>query len=505
MKTLIATLCMAVAIPVAARNKCALPVTQPDDDARRKSEVVDRQYVSIGIGHMTDDMVAPWYQMNPVTYQVAIMQDADGGPYYRVLAPYGQAFADAMLTVNNVTLQPTEYDAQGVRYIDIDASDPEDVYFPKTFIGCDWGDGEMYIGITSTGTVTLHNGVFTGGRAQIAVGDNTGAVAMNRNGRFRIVLPGIELNDYDLAIEPQTLCCTDATARGSITTGADIAYMKYKLYADMQEDEILSAVQSTAAAGTRLEDADFTIPFEEKKVTLVVVGFDSEGGDVGYDWKSFYSIDASDEGWINTGNATLHENVLSTFYSNLTPQDLACTLQCNVDNPRMLRLVSPFAAHTHWNVYGHQDHPHYIYINAEDPELIFLEESPVCLDFGSGMVRISSAARYYIDAGFEADECKDLELGAVLEDGVLSFPPESIVLSMMDYDGADWYMADEDGLTTITLPENFDLDNPFVGVKPHTQEDSPVRYLNLQGLPVERPQSGVCIELRNGKACLRAF
>ena len=148
---------------------------------------------SLGMGSMTDDMVAPWYQMEPVTYSVEILQSESAPTQYRVMAPYGQAFADAMKKQNNYTLTDSKYDKAGVKYIDIDASNPDDVIFHKTMIGCDWGEGEMYIGISTSGTVKLVDGVFTATINGMAVGDDSGAVAANRNGKFRIVLPGAAL------------------------------------------------------------------------------------------------------------------------------------------------------------------------------------------------------------------------------------------------------------------------------------------------------------------------
>ena len=162
--------------------------------AKEAAEITD--WKSLGMGSMTDDMVAPWYQLDPVTYAVEIFQSESAPTQYRVKAPYGQAFADAMKSQNNLTLKDSEFDKAGEKFIEIDASNPDDVIFHKTMIGCNWGDGEMYIGITTTGTVKLADGVFTASLNGLAVGDDTGAVAANRNGKFRIVLPGAKAADY---------------------------------------------------------------------------------------------------------------------------------------------------------------------------------------------------------------------------------------------------------------------------------------------------------------------
>lgn len=129
-------------------KEISAPVKAP---AKETAEITD--WKSLGMGSMTDDMVAPWYQYEPVTYAVEILQSESAPTQYRVKAPYGQAFADAMAAKNNVELTDAQYDKAGEKFIEIDASNPDDVIFHKTMIGCNWGDGEMYIGITTTGTV----------------------------------------------------------------------------------------------------------------------------------------------------------------------------------------------------------------------------------------------------------------------------------------------------------------------------------------------------------------
>lgn len=69
-------------------------------------------------------------------------------------------------------------------------------------------------------------------------------------------------------------------------------------------------------------------------------------------------------------------------------------VQRHKNQPGRLRIVNPYAENP-----GIQDadrverckqHPHYIYINAEDPDFVFVEESATGLDFGNGEVMVSS-------------------------------------------------------------------------------------------------------------------
>ena len=96
-------------------------------------------YKSLGMGWMTDDMITDLLDWQPVTYQVEIQQAQYDSQFYRVVAPYGKAFADAVEAVNGKILTPEQYDSEGKCYIDIDATDPENVIFHKTMTGFDIG------------------------------------------------------------------------------------------------------------------------------------------------------------------------------------------------------------------------------------------------------------------------------------------------------------------------------------------------------------------------------
>lgn len=119
------------------------------------------EYKSLGKGLYTDDMLLPAFGYEPMTWEVEIQQSTEDPNFYRVISPYGKAFADAMLATNNVQLTETQYDSAGTTKLDIDASDPNNVYFAKTMIGLDWNYGPVYIGIPSSKQVTFKDGIFT--------------------------------------------------------------------------------------------------------------------------------------------------------------------------------------------------------------------------------------------------------------------------------------------------------------------------------------------------------
>lgn len=160
------------------------------------------EWKSLGLGSMTDDMVTYLYNFKPVTWEVEIFQNSANPALYRIYGPYGENFAAAMYTQNGVLLKQEGYDFEGSKVFDIDATDPKDVIFHKTMIGCDWGSGEMYIGIPTSGHVTFSDGIFSAPIRGVAIGDDDGAVAANTRGKFRICLPEAVGTDFTLEITP---------------------------------------------------------------------------------------------------------------------------------------------------------------------------------------------------------------------------------------------------------------------------------------------------------------
>lgn len=466
-------------------------------------------YTSLGTGSMTDDMLTGMYGYLPVTYDVEILQSDENPNVYRVVAPYGQNFADAMQRVNHVTLSSSQYDAAGVKVLDIDVTDPEDVYFAKTMTGCDWGSGEMYIGIPSSAKVWFRDGVFGAPMRGVAVGDDDGAVAMNTREKFRILLPSAVGTDYSFEISLHSQCLTSRTVTGTLLTGADIEYVKYNVIPNMQEDEMAGAVADVAAGNTEFNvrgNFEYEMSADARKETLILVGLDSRGLQVASAFISYYFV-GDDEEWVDAGTVEFTDGILPNFVKDLEPQTMTCQLQRAAANPRQMRLVNPYATHSLFAT-GTASHPaghnHYIYINADNENLIMLEESPLCMAFGKGMFRVSSQARYYLDAGFDEEEVLELELGATIESGIMTFPEEAILVSMMNFDNGDWYM-DSVNQTQIVLPANFDLD--AVGIESvEADANAETEYYTLQGVRVLRPAAGnLYITRRAGKTAKILF
>lgn len=239
---------------------------------------------------------------------------------------------------------------------------------------------------------------------------------------------------------------------------------------------------------------------EANKETIILVGLNRAGQQVAYQWGTCYYLDNDDTAWTYCGKATLNVGFIKTFFK-VDDESLEVPLQRNVQNPRIIRLSGPFE-NSKYN--GSNKHNcgllHYITINASDDRCIYVQEGPVGLDYGYGLIRLSSTPEYYLGAGFDWEEIAETEAGATLgKDNVLSFPKSMLIISMFGKDNGDWYNV-ENTDTSIKLPADFDL----LGVSDVTVDDNadaPARIYNLQGIPVNNPEAGqVYIVVRGNRS-----
>lgn len=144
----------------------------------------------------------------------------------------------------------------------IDASNPNEVVFAQQTAGVDIGYGDLVIESgypryfdAAAGAGTLSEGIITfptKGCIFAMPGYSSSAYYANNSGMFRIVLPGVEIADYSLAVAYDGMDVAadnkTTTAKFKFTYGADVNGINYMLVAGNQEEQA-SALLSTLIAG----------------------------------------------------------------------------------------------------------------------------------------------------------------------------------------------------------------------------------------------------------------
>lgn len=286
--------------PVGEQLSLSLQITDPQYvskyssfDASVSASVIIEKWISLGKGKIRDDCFTTFYKTGNPEWEVEILENDSQKGFYRLVDPYGDNFP--------YSKQGT-YDKSKTYYFEVHAEDPNGVYIPVQYIGRDWGEGMMMIGSiaglkisqgatldsqkSAGNTGTLEKGIITFPKNTLAFGEanynNGGLYAANKDGMFRICLPGAVPVDY--ALSATFGYSSEGALPIAFKMGADIASVKYAIYQGKLADADIKT-NVTAIAGNKEPNAKVVGETGVESVTLaktdvytlVAVGFDNKG------------------------------------------------------------------------------------------------------------------------------------------------------------------------------------------------------------------------------------
>lgn len=158
--------------------------------------------------------------------------------------------------------------------------------------------------------------------------------------------------------------------------------------------------------------------------------------------------------WRAAGKALYTEGLMNTFF---TIQDLTYPVdveQAN-ENPAIIRLVDPYGKAYPYNEPGDYDTKkvHYMVFNCTDPEGVYMDGYHASgMDWGYGEFTFGCLAYYYMTKGKTFEEVKAAGfMGTLDEDLCITFPAESMLISMADYNGGGLYTSNINGTFKVDL------------------------------------------------------
>ena len=162
--------------------------------------------------------------------------------------------------------------------------------------------------------------------------------------------------------------------------------------------------------------------------------------------------------WTSLGNATYTDDFMTTFYS-VGNETYEVEIQENSMYPGYYRLVNPYGAAYPWNeTYddGTADwdtsQDWYFYIDAQDPDGVYIELQETGMDWGYGNIIMGSLAYYYMAVyGYTLDEMKSYGYTGTLADGIITFPSNTLLICMPDYNSG-YYYANTNGAFMVAMP-----------------------------------------------------
>lgn len=162
-------------------------------------------------------------------------------------------------------------------------------------------------------------------------------------------------------------------------------------------------------------------------------------------------------GWTSLGMVEYTDAYMCAIF-NVQPITWEVEMQENDETPGLYRLVNPYGEAYPYNEPGDYDPKKnsYLIINAEDPEGVYIPESPQSLDWGYGSLScFSMAGNYIINGGYDVETVKAAGYCGTLKDGLITFPAKTLLVTMADLGG--WYYANaygEDEIATFCVDMN---------------------------------------------------
>ena len=192
---------------------------------------------NLKMGTYTDDFLAPIYsQPAGITIPVAVEESESRKGYYRLVNVFSKENAIALIggVPSDMSFAP------GNNYVEINAMDPEKVYFPYQSVGISIDSiGELYIvsghQLTTGGVPledgTLKDGIMTFPAGTVIWGCDSGLYLGNASGLMRVTLPGVSLVDHSIVayydgaqVSPDN---SETTANISFAVGKDVSEFRF--------------------------------------------------------------------------------------------------------------------------------------------------------------------------------------------------------------------------------------------------------------------------------------
>ncbi|MDE6265849.1 MAG: hypothetical protein K2M07_00665 [Muribaculaceae bacterium] len=383
-------------------------------------------------------------------------------------------------------------------YLEINIQNPQKCWFP------DWAmfgvftygslcpENEWPATYNSYGTIT--DGILTFGPEDFAY-ESGGQWSMG-NCEIKIVLDKTQYVDY--TVNTQAPFCSDVEGQYFAYTKTDAVTTVKLMVTDgvyPMNDQNANIVKNngtdvTSYAGKKV---NFGLDPAREAYTYLYVGMDVDGNIRAQGAVISYILQDDAENWKEIGEATYTEGVLSSLFNDVESEDMKCKIQENIAKPGYYRLVNPYDNHSKGFKSDH-GHNHYIYINATDPDHVYVEPSVMGAYVpGFGDFACESWGYKYLD---RVEEGENSGVWGKLNDNKITVPQFRTHIS--DYNNAlmmSLYDSQNPSTFAVKLPTQSGISN----VAADEASVAPV-YYNLQGVRVDEPRNGLFIEVRGNKA-----
>ena len=165
-----------------------------------------------------------------------------------------------------------------------------------------------------------------------------------------------------------------------------------------------------------------------------------------YGLSAFSMLAVLPEPYVLLGTATLHEDLLTTFFSDVeTGKAWECEVYENANVPGMLYFKNAFTSEYPYNEPGdYVTADKYFMVNVKNPDKVYIPYQGLGMDWGYGEFGVVSLISAYFEGAPDN--------WGTLKDGVITFPQKGILIQMADYNDGGFYTSNGSGAFVIHLP-----------------------------------------------------
>ena len=165
-----------------------------------------------------------------------------------------------------------------------------------------------------------------------------------------------------------------------------------------------------------------------------------------YGLSAFSMLAVLPEPYVLLGTATLHEDLLTTFFSDVeTGKAWECEVYENANVPGMLYFKNAFTSEYPYNEPGdYVTTDKYFMVNVKKPDKVYIPYQGLGMDWGYGEFGVVSLISAYFEGAPDN--------WGTLKDGVITFPQKGILIQMADYNDGGFYTSNGSGAFVIHLP-----------------------------------------------------
>lgn len=181
----------------------------------------------------------------------------------------------------------------------------------------------------------------------------------------------------------------------------------------------------------------------------------SMAGETMYKSKGTHIANEAEGQWKSIGTGKYRDDIITKLYF-VEAKEFDVEILENTSKPGFYRIVSPYKNYPSSPAVFDGDT--YLEIDASVPDKIYLKQYDTGMDWGAGSMRINSIAydrllkEGSLDGAFADGECGSIE------DGVITFPVNTLLAQMGDEMGGMWLTANASGKFRLVLPGAPDMD-----------------------------------------------